>query len=163
MNIDLPQSETIALFSILFVLLGILIPIGYLSIAPDSQFVDVHNFDAEDTYVGAEEHTVCFDRTVGEPSDADITVELFLIKENGVIVEEDSFEVDAYLQQGRQKIEVIRQLRANSLEPGDYQYAHAVTLMYYNGFAERQFRFVSDEFTIYEKEKQIPNNTNSTC
>lgn len=163
MNIDLPQSQTIALFAILFVLLGLVIPIGYLSIAPDSQFVDVHSFDAEDTYVGAEEHIVCFDRTVRKPSDADITVELFLIRDNGVVVEEDSFKVDAYFQNGRQNVRVVRKLRANSLEPGDYRYAHAITLDYYNGFVQRKFRFVSDEFTVYETQQQIPNNTNSTC
>lgn len=162
MKIDLPRGETAILFAILFIIIGFSAPIGYVAVAPDSQFVEVHSFEAADTYVGAEEHDVCFERTVHRPSDAQITVELKLIRDDGAIVEEDSFTVDAYFQQGRDTVIIKRQIRAESLEPGEYRYVHSVQLAYYDNRAVKDFEFTSKPFTVYESQSKLAAESNST-
>lgn len=163
MEIDLPRRETAVLFAILFILIGLVAPIAYVNAAPDSHFVEVHDFHAADTYTSADEHNVCFNRTVHEPSDADITIELVLLRDDGSIVEEDSFEIDAYYQKGQENVIIKRELRANSIEPGEYRYIHSVTLEYYNGQATKQFTFISDKFTVYESQKKLEQANTTGC
>lgn len=163
MKIDLPQAQTAILFAILFVVIGLAAPFLYVSIAPNSHFVEVHDFDAADTHVGAEEHNVCFERTVHKPSDADITIELVLLRDDGAIIEEDSFEVDAYYQEGREEVIITRELRTNSLEPGEYRYVHSVELNYYDGHVSKQFRFTSDSFMVHESEQALNQSGGTSC
>lgn len=163
MEIDLVREETIVLFAILFILIGLTAPIVYINLAPEERFVDVHNFDASDTYVGAEKHNVCFERTVNRPSDADITIELILLRDDGSIVEEDSFEVDAYYQQGRRDVTIPRQIRDDEMNAGEYRYVHSVELSYYNGLATKSFTFVSDEFVVHETKEQLQKENSTKC
>lgn len=163
MEIDLPRGETALLFAILFITGGFVAPIAYVSVAPDSQFVEVHNFEAADTYVGAEEHNVCFERTVHKPSDAQITIELILLRDDGSIVEEDSFTIDAYYQEGREEVIIKRELRANSLDPGEYRYVHSVELSYYNNRATKHLTFTSEPFSVYESEEKLNQAENTSC
>jgi hypothetical protein len=157
MNLSIKRGETIALFAILFVLLGVLVPMAYIQVAPESQFIEVHNFTADDTHVQAEEHNVYFNRTVKRPAEATVLIEMKLIREDGSIVEEDSFDVDAYYQKGQEKIIIPRKIRERtSLEPGTYRYVDAVTLTYYNGLVERTFVHKSNNFTVYENESDVP-------
>lgn len=146
------NTQSIALvltFAVLFTVIGFAAPVLYLQAAPQSSFVTVHDFSVQDSHVGADEHTLCFNRTVKRPADADITVELSLIRDDGVRVEKDSFNVDAYYQQGQDNVQVKRNVRDPDLTPGTYQYLHRVQLTYYGGWVEKEFTFVSDEFTVY--------------
>jgi hypothetical protein len=157
MNLSIARGETILLFCILFLLLGAFLPMAYIQVAPESQFIEVHNFTADDTHVEAEEHNVYLDRTVKRPAEATVLIEMKLIKDDGSIVEEDSFEVDAYYQKGRKKIIIPRKVRKQtSLEPGTYRYVDTVTLTYYGGRVERTFVHKSDTFTVYENESDVP-------
>jgi len=163
LEINIPRGETAILFAILFVIGGFVTPIMYVDLAPDSHFVEVHEFDVSDTHVDADSHIVCFDRTVHKPSDADITVEMVLLKDDGSIVEKDSFAIDAYYQTGRQNVKIERKLRTDSLEEGSYRYVHFVTLSYYNNKATKNFKFESDEFTIYDSKEELEVKSNSSC
>lgn len=149
-------------FATAFIIIGTVVPALVLGTAPQSTFVEVHDFSASDTHVGAQEHTVCFERTVHRPSQADISIELLLVSEDGKIIEEDSFEIDAYYQEGREKVVITRQIRTPSLEPGVYRYRHSAELTYYNGWVTRQFNFESEKFRVYENESQLEQNE-TTC
>jgi hypothetical protein len=163
LKISLPRGETAILFAILFILIGFVAPIAYVSVAPQSHFVEVHDFDASDTYNGADEHNVCFERTVHKPTDVDITIELVLLRADGSVVEEDSFEIDAYYQQGRERVIIPRQLRSDSISAGEYRYVHSVELVYYNGRATKQFTFTSDKFTVHENKSQFEKANTEMC
>lgn len=159
MLISIQERQTIALFAILFILIGTVAPIVYTQVAPESQFVEVHSFTVEDTHVQAEEHNIHLDRTVYRPAEADITVEMILLRDDDVIVEEDSFEIDAYYQEGRKKLIIPRKIKdSTSIEVGTYQYVDTVTLSYHNGMVERTFVHRSDTFTVYENKSNVTDN-----
>ena len=164
MDINLPRGETAILFSILFVTVGFISPIVYVTVAPDNQFVEVHEFDATDTHVGADNHNICFDRTVHRPSNVDIVVEMMLLREDGTIVEQDSFEIDAYYQQGREEVIINRNIRDNNdLQSGTYRYVHSVELNYYGNRVAKGLTFTSERFTVYESEEKLKANGETTC
>lgn len=155
MTITIKRGETVAIFALLFIVVGAIAPMVYIGVAPESHFIEVHNFTAEDIHVSAEEHNVYIDRTVRRPADAEVVVEMQLLREDGRIVEEDSFTVDAYVQQGRREVIVPRKIdEETTLEPGTYRYVDAVTLSYYGGWADRSFVYVSDNFTVYENKSK---------
>lgn len=162
-NMNSYRIVVILLFAITFTLAGTFAPVMYVSIAPDSNFIEMHRFDVEDTHVEADSHEICFNRTVHNPSDADITVEMLMLKDDGSIVEKDSFEVDAYYQQGTEEVVVTREIRTDNLEPGTYQYIQSSKLHYYNGRATKEFEFTSEEFTVYESEKDVAENGTGEC
>jgi hypothetical protein len=85
------------------------------------------------------------------------------LRDDGSIVEEDSFTIDAYYQEGREKIIIKRELRANSLDPGEYRYVHSVELSYYNNRAIKDFTFTSEPFTVYESEGKLKLSGNTSC
>lgn len=153
MNKNIRTIGVITLFITLFIIIGTFAPALAYTYMPQSSFVEVHEFGVQDTYNGDDSHNVCFNRTVHRPADADINIELRLIKEDGTVVEEDSFEVDAYYQSGTQDLIIDRELRANSLESGEYKYVHAVDLDYYNGWVTKHFLFESEPFHVYENKE----------
>ncbi len=157
MNKNIKTIGVITLFVTLFIIIGTFAPALAFTYMPQSSFVEVHSFDVQDTYEGDDSHNVCFNRTVHRPSNADINIELRLIKEDGTIVEEDSFGVDAYYQRGTQDIIIDRQIRTNSLESGEYKYIHAVDLGYYNGWVTKQFVFESEKFHVYDNKEAYQN------
>ncbi len=156
MNISVGRTQTILLFSILFILVGTVAPIAYVQLAPQDEFIEVHEFSVEDTHTEADSHSIYFDRTVKRPSNAEITVEMILLKEDGTQIEQDTFTVDAYYQQGSGDIIVNREIRLDSVEPGKYKYIHSVDFRYYGGLSTRNFVFESETFTVYENESDIP-------
>ena len=158
------RLQAMAIVAILFILIGYMAPIFYVGVAPDSSFVEVERFDAADTYVGADYHEVCFDRTVHKPADADLTVELRLLKEDGTLVEADSFKIDAFYQEGSEDVRIQRNLEdSEQLQPGTYSYLHAVELSYYDDRAAKEFTFVSDKFEIHESEEALEQANNTDC
>ena len=162
--INTNKLQAAALMAILFILIGYMAPIVYVDVAPESSFVEVERFDAEDTYVGAENHEVCFDRTVHKPSDAELTVELRLLRADGTLVEADSFTIDAFYQEGDEDVRIQRDLRdSEKLEPGRYSYLHAVELSYFGGKATKEFTFISDEFRVYESKEKLEQANNTSC
>jgi len=163
MKIALAQTQTAILFAIFFILVGFLSPIAYVNVAPDSHFVEVHEFSAEDSYLGAEQHDVCFNRTVHRQSDAEITVELVLLRNDGIIVEEDSFNIEAYFQKGAKDVTISRELDTEKIEAGTYKYVHSVELSYYNGRVDKQFVFESEQFNIYNSKKKLQKNGSIGC
>lgn len=150
------RTQTILLFSILFILIGTVAPVAYFQLAPQEQFIEVHEFSVEDTHSEANSHNIYFDRTVKRPANAEVTVEMILLKEDGTQVEQDSFTVDTYYQQGDDDIVVNREIRLDRVEPGEYKYIHSVDFNYYNGRATRNFVFESETFTVYENKSDIP-------
>lgn len=144
------------LFAIAFVLIGWSAPLIYASHAPQDHFLEVHNFSAEDTHVSADEHNIYLNRTVHRPADADIVVEMKLLRNDGTVVEQDSFQIDAYYQEGQRDLVIKREIRTDSLEPGTYRYVDAVTLSYYSGRVERTFTYKSEPFTVYENKSEVP-------
>lgn len=153
----------IGLFTLLFVSIGWAAPVMYVSVAPDSHFIEMHNFEVENTHVDADSHKICFNRTVHRPSDADITIEMLMVRGDGIIIEKDSFEVDAYYQGGSQKVIVTREIRTNNLEPGTYRYIESSELHYYDGRATKKITFESEEFTVYESKKDVTENGINEC
>lgn len=148
----------VCLFILTFVVIGTVAPIAYLSIAPDDHFVDIDSFEATDTYSSADSHTVCFDRNVKKQSDADITIELLLLRADGEVIEVDSFDVDALLQEGDETVLVEREIQKR-LEPGTYKYIHALKLDYANGWISKEFTFESNNFTVYDSENDYKQNS----
>lgn len=147
----------------LFVLIGTISPALAMTYMPQSQFIEVHEFEPTDTYTTDESHKVCLNRTVKRPATADVNIELRLIKDDGTVIEEDSFEIDAYYQKGQKNIIIDRELRAESLEPGRYTYLETVTLNYYNGWVEKDFTFTSEEFTVYPSEQSYDKYGETPC
>ena len=154
---------TVAIFVILFMSIGLTAPIMYVSIAPDNHFIEMHSFEVENTHVDADSHEICFNRTVHRPSNADITVEMLMLRDGGVIVEKDSFEVDAYYQRGTEEVIVTREIRTDNLEPGTYKYIQSSELQYYDGRATKEFIFESEKFTVYESKEDVKENKTAGC
>lgn len=160
---DLSTIKTVTVFAVLFLVIGTLSPIMYTNLSPKSNFLEINDFDADDTYVGGESHKVCFDRNVKRPADAEITVELLGVVE-GQLYEVDSFTVDAYFQKGEQDVSIERNIRRpNQLDPGIYKYRHSVTLYYHNERVTKDFTFNSDEFTVHESANKVPINGGARC
>lgn len=162
MKINLDRAQTTVLFVILFLVVGYVAPIVYVSVSPQEEFVEVHDFKASNTHVGADAHNICFNRTVNKATDVDITVELLLLRDN-VTIEETSFEVDAYYQGGDEEVIFSRQLPEN-LESGTYKYIHNVELSYFNGQTEKNIKIESNEFTVYKDNSEVENSSDIiTC
>lgn len=162
-NINKQTLLIIGVFTLLFISIGWIAPVMYMSVAPDSHFIEMHSFEVEDTHVGADSHEICFNRTVHRPSYADITVEMLMVRDDGVIVEKDSFEIDAYYQSGTEEIIVTREIRTDNLKPGTYRYIESSELHYYNGRATKELTFESEEFTVYESEEAVIENGTGGC
>lgn len=133
----------------LFVVIGTLAPALAISYMPQSSFIEVNEFSATDTYTTADSHKVCFNRTVKRPATADLNIELRLVKDDGTLIEQDSFEINAYYQEGQELVIIDREIRAENLEPGQYSYLETVSLHYQNGWVKKDLTFTSEEFVVY--------------
>jgi hypothetical protein len=162
MEIKLKKLQVIALFMVVFVVVGYTAPILHLTYSPEDNFVEEHSFTASDTYVNAESHTLCFNRTVHRPTDAEITVERILIKDDGSIIEEQSFVVQAYYQKGQQEVIITRDIDER-LTAGEYKYIESVELTYYNGQVKKRLTFETDNFKVYESQKKFLNASDPDC
>lgn len=135
------------LVAIAFTLIGWGAPMLYSTYAPEDQFIEVHNFEAQDAQPSSEHHYICFDRTVHEPSSATVYTELYLITDDGHRIEVGGERMKRYFEEGRQRV-VTRLSLPEGLEPGEYQYALIVQLELSDGRIERDFQFHSGKFNI---------------
>jgi hypothetical protein len=150
MELDINRLHVAILFAILFVSVGWVAPAAYASYAPQEQFMEVHNFDAQDTTTSSERHLICLDRTVQEGHLGKIFVELRLIGEdNSVATEVDAQTMDRYFQSGHLRVETPMTLPA-TLEPGRYRYLMVIQMELANGRVQREFSYTSDAFNITE-------------
>jgi|APHM01.1.fsa_nt_gi hypothetical protein len=163
MNNNIKTAAFVVLFITLFMIIGTVAPVLAYTYMPQSSFVEVNDFSVTDTYVGDESHKVCFDRNVKRATSADINIELLLVRDDGTIVEEDSFEVDAYFQKGSKDVVIDREIRAETLKAGQYKYINSVELDYYNGWVHKQFKFESEEFRVFENKEQYEKYGEKTC
>lgn len=147
MNINLTTNQSILLFAILFIIVGWTVPVSYVTFAPQSEFLEIHDFTVDDANVSDEKHRITFDRTVHKPSSAEVTVELIRTSSDP-IVEIDSYTVDAYFNEGRREIIIPRRVRDPPIQCGEYKYVHTVELNYLGGLVTRQFTYDSDSFTV---------------
>lgn len=147
MKIENKQIIIVLLFSILFVLLGWLVPAAYASYAPQNQFITVHEFDAADVHTYEDSHRLCFDRTISKPRSGEIFIELYTTTDNGNRVEIKTDKQEDFFQSGRSVI--IRDYPLpDKLERGTYRYEIIATLKLTKGRVIRRFRFTSEPFEI---------------
>lgn len=144
------------LFAVAFAVSGAVLPSMYASHAPDSRFLEVHDFQAQDTHPQAGAHYVCFDRDVKRGTTG--TVDLNLYKVSGPTgftgyVDGGASSGEAstrYFQEGHHKI--IRPIPLpEQMEEGQYRYLLVVKLELANGEVTRQFTYRSNTFTVSEK------------
>lgn len=110
----------IAFFAMAFVVIGAFAPTLYYKHAPMDQFIEVHEFRAENTTTNATEHELRLSRTVHHGFRGDVIIELSLIGEETetqamVLRERNYFEV------GNKTVVFTRRLPANLAE-GRYYY-----------------------------------------
>lgn len=156
MEIEITRVHTAILFAILFVIVGWVAPAAYASYAPDSHYMEVHEFSAENATTGDDSHLICFDRTVHKANSGKVFTELYLVDGNEHRVEVDSYTMERYFQSGRHQVETPMPL-PNHVEPGEYRYVLVVQMDLAQGRVQREFSYTSDTFTIKEG-----NRTNQT-
>lgn len=152
-----------SLFAISFTLIGWTAPILYATHAPADNFIEVHDFGAQNTSTNAEMHYICFDRTVKQSSSGTVYTELYLINEDNDRVEVSSGEsIDRYFQDGRHEVITPLQLPPN-LEKGSYRYLLVAELNLADGRVERSFEYNSERFYISDDYNATPTREEFSC
>lgn len=148
MKLQSKQVQLILLFSVLFVIIGWTAPMAYATYAPQEQFIEVHEFSADDAYKHSNSHQICFDRTIKNGNTGEIFIELYMKGENNnsrVEVDTNSFE--DYFQKGKEKI-VRPYPLPEEISAGTYRYELVITLNVANERVEREFKYNSNKFEI---------------
>lgn len=135
------------LFSIAFVTIGFAAPMLYSAHAPQSQFIEVHEFTAQDASTNTDEHYLCFNRTVHQPTSGTAYTELYLVNGDSKRVEVGTRTMDRYFQEGSHKVITPMQL-SSELGDGQYRYLLVLQMELSEGRVTRTFVFESDTFTI---------------
>jgi hypothetical protein len=137
----------ILLFAITFTLVGTFAPVVYASNVPQEQVIQVNEFTAQDTTTTADQHYVCFDRTVQKEASSEIFTELYLLTDDGQRIEYESPSSSNYFYDGRR--EVVTPLRLpNDLVEGTYRYVLIAEFELADGRVERTLTFESEPFQI---------------
>lgn len=158
MDISINRVHTAILFSLLFISLGFMAPMTYAAYAPESNYLEVHDFEASNATTADSQHLICLDRTVYEANPAKIYTELYLVTEDDRIrVEVDSFTMERYFQRGRTVVKTTMPL-SEHVQAGEYRYVMVVQMELAEGRVDREFEHRSDTFTI----TQSNNTTNIT-
>lgn len=150
MEIQHEKLQVIILFSLLFVILGWTAPMVYATYAPQGQFIEVHEFSADDEYKHSDNHQLCFDRTIKSGNTGKVFIEMYVQGEdsdNRIEVDTSSFE--NYFQEGRGKVVLSYPLPEN-ISAGTYSYEMVITLNVANERVEREFTYTSNMFEILE-------------
>lgn len=154
MKIQFQRAHLAILFAILFITIGWIAPAAYASYAPQSEYIEVHEFSAQDATISDDQHQVCFNRTVHNPSTATVFTELYLVQEGGERIEVDSRTLERYLQAGDTTVKTAFPLPDN-IQPGEYRYVMVVNMDLTQGRVERSFEFTSESFTISTSSENI--------
>lgn len=147
MKVDLDRTATAILFALLFISVGWLAPALYASNAPADHYIEVHSFTAENVSTDAEQHYICFDRTVYEPHTGDVIIELYLVSEEGQTTEVAAFNRYSYFQYGTTAAKIPLALPDN-LEEGEYHYIIVSKAELADGRVIRQFKWESQNFHV---------------
>lgn len=146
----LMRIVVILLIVITFTTIGWISPVLYASHAPDSQFIEVHNFEAQDTTTNANSHLICFDRTVYSSTTGKVFTELYLVDGENHRVEVSSETMTRYFQEGTHKVVTPVELPTNLAE-GEYQYLLVVRMELADGRLTRDFAYESNTFEVTDE------------
>lgn len=148
-NINIDRLLIVIVMAILFVTFGWTIPALYASNAPESNFIVVHGFSAQNTTTSSDAHIMCFNRTVKQPAAVDVFTELYLVRDDGSRVEVRTESNEAYLQEGtivvKQRADLPKQM-----QPGTYRYLLIMKADLADGRVVRTFVYTSEPFEITE-------------
>jgi len=147
LNMNNSRIIVILMFAITFTLIGWISPVLYASHVPQDQVIEAHEFTAQDTTPDADQHYICFDRTVEQASAAETFAELYLLDRDGNRVEIASQSEYRYFQQGRERVVTPLQL-PDDLAEGEYRYVLVANFNLADGRVERTFAFESEPFVI---------------
>lgn len=163
MEIDVNRVHTAILFALLFVTVGWIAPAAYASHAPESQFIEVHSFSAQDATTADDRHLICFDRTVYEPNSGTIFTELYLIDgETDTRTQVKTETMERYFQSGTSEVSTLMPL-GDHIEAGEYQYMLVVEMDLTEGRVQREFTYKSDTFNITESNQTTADNNTFNC
>jgi hypothetical protein len=152
MKVFIKQAHLAVLFAILFVTVGWVAPAAYAAYAPADQFIEAHEFSAQDASVDSESHLICFDRTVENGRSGKVFTELYLLNNDGSrTVKVDARTMEQYFQDGTRAIETPFPLPEH-LETGEYRYLLVVQMELAQGRVTREFEFQSEAFNITASE-----------
>jgi protein-tyrosine phosphatase len=122
--------------------------------------IDVHEFEAEDTTVNADEHNICFDRTVRNGVTAEVVTDLYLINDKDQRVKVDSNKENRYIQEGNKEVIIPYEL-PDGIVVGEYRYIMVTEVELANGRVTRAFEFESKPFTVSKEENTTQQISNS--
>lgn len=145
----------VLLFAALFVFIGWVTPMVAYSHAPEGLFIEANEFQADNITTGADEQTICFDRTIHQRSSGTVFVELYLITENGERIEILSDHDEQYFQKGRLIVSEDITL-PEDLELGKYRYERVYRMDVYKGSVTRTFSFTSEPFYVTKNDTGEP-------
>lgn len=148
MRVNLARAHVAILFALLFLTIGWMAPVTYASYASQDNFIEVHNFHAQNASVDAESHMICFNRTMHQSQSGKVFTELYLVSpESNNRIEVDAKTQERYFQEGHFAVETPFDLPPN-LSPGDYKYVLVIQMGLANGRVNREFSFTSETFKI---------------
>lgn len=151
MKIQIDNAQAIILFTILFVVIGYLAPVMYAAYAPQSHYVEVNNFEAQNTTTADSSHLICFDRNIEHGKSATVFTELYLVNgDSNTRVEVDSSTMERYFQEGDYAVETRMPLPEH-LEAGEYRYILVMQMNLAQGRVTREFEFISESFTVVDR------------
>lgn len=150
-QMNLARIAVILLFAISFTLVGWFSPMMYATYAPGDRIIEEHSFEAQDVQPSADQHYLCFDRTVHQPTTGQVFTELYLVSDDNPEsrTEIESKTMERYFQDGRAHVVTPLDL-PDSLEEGEYRYLLVLKMDLADGRVERVFTFESDKFTVSE-------------
>jgi hypothetical protein len=134
-------------FGLFFMATGWLVPAMYATYAPSEQYVEEHRFEANDTTLDQQQHTVCFERTIHQDTTGSVFTELYLVDENGERMRIQSKSKKSLLAEGRATVSIDVTL-PKDMPAGEYYYERAYRINLANGRVERTFTFTSNTFNI---------------
>lgn len=141
------KTTTVLLFAALFMAIGWVAPMLFYTYAPQSHFIESGEFYAENVSNGGVEQTICFERTIREPTSGKVFIELYLVDENGEKIEVLTRNTERFFQPGERTIREEVQL-PDSLSDGEYRYERVYRMQVYRGQLKRTFSFESEPFYI---------------
>lgn len=152
MKIQIDSAQVIILFTILFVVVGYLAPVAFAAYAPQSHYVSVNSFEAQNTTTADSSHLICFDREITHGTSATVYTELYLVSgTDDSMVEVDSNTMERYFQEGEYAVKTRMPL-PNHLETGEYRYLLVMKMDIAQGRVTREFEFTSSTFTAVESD-----------
>jgi hypothetical protein len=134
-------------FALTFAVIGWVSPMVYTSNVPQGQVIEVHEFSAQNATSTADDHFICFDRTVHKPATAETFTELYMIGEDGTRIEVDSRKRVDYFEGGNRQVVQSIPL-PDELAEGEYKYVFVANFDLADGRVERTFAFESESFYV---------------